>query len=461
MNKLMKSFFLLSMLFAIVVWSVGCTASDQQQVQDSNSSEPSVQSMPQDDSGSDSQPEEQSLPPMPDEPVTLTLYSHWAAINNDNDVQALFGTALEQYPNASIELLRGVNMQDLIAAGEVPDLVAVPNGSMFDMLELELASDLTQFIEDYEIDLERFVPEAIDAIRSYSDKGEFLAIPYTLNYGLLIYNQDIFDQFAVPYPEDGMTWDELNDLSQRVTQTYDGVQFIGLDPGAIKSLSHSYLLPAMDETEEKPILHSEGYQNLFAVLKRIYDIPGIVDRDANRYSYGIDFFLKEQRLAMHSVWLAAITSRLPEHGDSLNWDLAGHPVFPERPDIGKEIEFQSLLVTPNSENKIAAYYIIQAMVSDESQQKMNRGKNLTILNKPEWHKNFASDTQLFEGKNLEGIFSVKPAPASRYTKYDNQLYNYVGEALRAVVLENADINSALRAANEKAEQYIAERKAQQ
>ena len=456
MKKLLKSVLLLSMLFAVVVWFVGCTASEQQQVHESSGQLERLEN-----NDSDTQPENQSLPPMSDEPVTLTLYSHWAAINNDNDVQALFGTALEHYPNVTIELLRGVNMVDLIAAGEVPDLVAVPNGSMFDMLELELASDLTDFIQDFQIDLERFVPEAIGAIQSYSDEGEFLAIPYTLNYGLLIYNQDIFDQFAVPYPEDGMTWEEMIDLAQKVTQTYDGVQYIGLDPGAIKSLSRSYLLPAMDEDEEKPNLHSDGYQNMLALLKRIYDIPGTVDREANRYSYGIDFFLKDQRLAMHSVWLAAITSRLTEHGDSLSWDLAGHPVFPERPDIGKEIEFQSLLVTPNSENKIPVYYIIQAMVSDESQQRMNKGKNLTILNEPEWHTNFASDTQLFEGKNLEGIFSVKPAPASRYTKYDNQLYNYVGEALRAVVLENADINSALREANEKAEQYIAEKKAQE
>src|SRR5690606_14434267 len=126
----------------------------------------------------------------------------------------------------------------------------------------------------------------------------------------------------------------------------------------IKSLSRSYLLPTLDEQEEKPVLDSDGYKDLFMMLKQIYDIPGIVDRDANRYSYGIDFFLKEQRLAMHSVWLAAITSRLPNYIDAFNWDLAGHPVFPERPDAGKEIEFQSLLVSPTSENKTAAYYII-------------------------------------------------------------------------------------------------------
>jgi len=294
------------------------------------------------------------------------------------------------------------------------------------------------------------------ALKSYGKNGELYGIPYTLNYGALVYNKDIFDKFAVPYPKDGMTWEQVTELAARVTRAEGGSQYVGLDPGAIKSFSRSYLLSTVNETEDRAVLDSEGYKKLFAVLKNIYDIPGIVD-PKNKYSYGIDWFLKEQKLAMHSVWLAALTSRLPQFEQSankFNWDLAGHPVFSDRPGVGKEIEFQSLLVPPGAKNKEAAYRVLLTVIGDESQTAMNKGSNLTILNKPELKLQFASDTNVYKGKNLEGVFKVKPAPAPMYSEYDAQIYNYLGDALKSMIVNKEDINTVLRVANEKANKYI-------
>ena len=395
--------------------------------------------------------------PVVNEPVTLKLYSHYAAINNDQDVQALFGTVMAKHPNIKIELVRGVKITDLIAAKEIPDLVAVPNGSMYDMLTLGLASNLNQdFVQKYGVDMNRFEPEAVKALKSYGKNGELFGIPYTLNYGVLIYNKDIFDKFAAPYPEDGMTWEDITNLAAKVTRLEGGTQYVGLDPGAIKSFGRSYLLPTVNQTEDKAVLDSEGYKKLFSILKQIYDIPGIVD-PKNKYSYGIDWFLKEQKLAMHSVWLAAITSRLPQFEQSaskFSWDLAGHPVFSDRPGIGKEIEFQSIMVPPASKNKEAAYRVLLTLIGDESQTAMNKGNNLTILNKPDLKLQFASNTNIYQGKNLEGVFKVKPAPAPMYSEYDAENYKYLGEALKSMVVDKEDVNTVLRVANEKANKYI-------
>ncbi|MEF3305859.1 ABC transporter substrate-binding protein [Paenibacillus sp. GYB003] len=395
--------------------------------------------------------------PIVKEPVTLKLYSHYAAINNDQDVQSVFGTVLAKHPNITIELVKGVNIADLIAAKEIPDLIAVPNGSMYDMLNLGLASDLNDdFVKKYGVDFNRFEPEAVKALRSYGKKGEVYGIPYTLNYGALIYNKDIFDTFAVPYPKDGMTWEEITDLAAKVTRVDSGTSFIGLDPGAIKSFSRSYMLPTVNQTEDRAVLDSEGYKRLFSLLKDMYDIPGVVD-PKNKYSYGIDWFLKEQKLAMHSAWLAAITSRLPpfeQSGNTFSWDLAGHPVFSDRPGIGKEIEFQSLLVPAASKHKEAAYRVLLTLIGDEAQSVMNKGNNLTILNKPELRVEFASNTNIYKGKNLEGVFKIKPAPAPMYSEYDAENYKYLGDAQKSMIVDKEDINTVLRTANERANKYM-------
>jgi multiple sugar transport system substrate-binding protein len=99
------------------------------------------------------------------------------------------------------------------------------------------------------------------------------------------------------------------------------------------------------------------------------------------------------------------------------------------------------------------------MISKEAQAEMNNGTNLTILNDPEMRKDFASNTDLFKGKNLEGIFKVKPAPSPINSVYDTQSWRYLFDAMGEVLFEKSDINSALNRAAEKADKYIREQKA--
>ncbi|WP_079909321.1 ABC transporter substrate-binding protein [Paenibacillus sp. 32352] len=389
------------------------------------------------------------------EPVTLKLYSHYAAINTPNDVDALFGTVKKKHPNINIELIKGTKLSDMIAAGEVPDLIATTHFYMNDLLPLGVASDMNDFVKKYRVDLSKFEPQAINAIKSYGKNGELYGIPYTLNYGVLIYNKDIFDRFGVPYPTDGMTWDQIIELSKRLTREENGVQYLGFDPGSERTFSRGYSLGTVND-KGAPIFDTEGYKKTFGLLKQMYEIPGYID-PKNKFQYGVDYFMKDQKLAMFPSWLAAITSRLPqlnEGGNGFNWDVVGHPAFDDKPGVGREIEFQSLMVPPTSKNKEAAYRVILTMISEESQKEMNKGNNLTILNDPELKKQFASNTDIYKGKNLEGIFKVKPAIAPINSEYDNENYKYLREALTGMIFDKKDINTVLREANEKAAKYI-------
>lgn len=395
------------------------------------------------------------------DPVTLKLFSHSAGINTEQDVNDLFIKPVQaKYPNITVELIKAtdVALDQLIPTGQIPDLIATSNYHMITPLEMGLGSDLRDFIKNHNIDLSKFEPQTINVINNYGKNGEFYGVPFSLNYGMVVYNQDIFDKFAVHYPTDNMTWNEMIDLARLVTKMDDGVQYVGIDPGPALALSRAYSAPLLDEKQEKAVLTNTAFQTIFSQAKRIFDIPGIVSPEA-RYSYGVGFFLKDKRLALYPYWLSAYTTQLTtseQLGSTFNWDIVTYPTYEGRPGIGREVDFHLLMVPETSKNKEHAYRVIEVLASEEAQKQMNKGARFTALKDFELRKQFASDMKVYEGKNIEGIFKVSPAPLPPSSRYDVKIYGFLNEAMKSMIVDQADINTVLRIAEEQANQYIKE-----
>lgn len=396
------------------------------------------------------------------EPVKLTVVNHGAGINNETDLEnVILKPVRTMYPNITIELVKGKSLSDIIAAGDTPDLVVTSNFYLDTLIEMGLATDLNEFVKTYKIDLNRLEPETISALNRYGKKGELYGMPFSMNYGIMAYNKDIFDKFGVAYPKDGMNWDQVIDLAKKVTRKADATQYLGIDPGLPQVMTRPYSLPVLDANQEKAALTTDAYKSVFSKLRSIYDIPGMIDPKTNYLKDNIDHFLKDQRVAMHPYWIAALSTRvlpLVQQGQNFNWDLVSFPSYADRPGVGREVDFHLFMVTPASKNKEAAYRVLQAMQSNEAQVMMNKGGRLTALKDPQIKKDFATDLKIFEGKNLTGVFSVKPAPAPLSSMYDSKVYSFLGEALKSMLLSGTDINTALREAEEKANKYIEEEK---
>ncbi|WP_028548488.1 ABC transporter substrate-binding protein [Paenibacillus sp. UNC451MF] len=397
------------------------------------------------------------------EPVTLTIYSYNASVLNDTDLEELVTRSIKaKFPNITPQLIpqSATTLDKMIASGEIPDMILSTSYWYYDLLDRGLVSDLNSFIKNENISFSKFEPEAIDVMKSFSDKGEILGMPYSIMYNMLIYNKDIFDKFAVPYPKDGMTWDETIELAKRVTRVEQGVQYVGLDIGPPTRLTRQLGLPAIDEKGEKAVFQTEGYKKAYSLLEKLYGIPGIVEPN-KRYEYGIDFFLKDQKLAMYQFNTAAITARLPqlkETGKDFNWDVVSLPTFEDKKGYSREPEVQMAAVTPNSKNKKAAYAVIKTMISEEAQRAMNRGSKATVLADPAMKKEYALDTKLYEGKNIKNVFVPKLTKVPRQHKYDIKVYPFLNEAAKKIAYEKKDINTVLREAEEKANKWIQENK---
>lgn len=124
------------------------------------------------------------------EPVTLKFFNYGASIVNQQDLEDYVIKPVQaKYPNIKFEQIKGMNLEQLVASGEVPDIISSSNYYLNDMLELGLLSDLNGFIKKEKVDLNRFAPGLFDALKPFGKNGEIYAIPYAMNYGVLVYNK--------------------------------------------------------------------------------------------------------------------------------------------------------------------------------------------------------------------------------------------------------------------------------
>src|SRR5699024_8719212 len=144
------------------------------------------------------------------------------------------------------------DIEDEITQDKIPDIFYISGGDQIPNLDVyELSYDLTELIEESDFDLSTIADEQIDIVRKWSG-GEIKYFPYVKRWDVLYYNKDIFDKFGVDYPEDGMTWNEVEASAREVNGEIDGNEYRGIDissTGAmIKQLEVNHVDPETDES---------------------------------------------------------------------------------------------------------------------------------------------------------------------------------------------------------------------
>jgi hypothetical protein len=79
---------------------------------------------------------------------------------------------------------------------------------------------------------------------------------------------------------------------------------------------------------------------------------------------------------------------------------------------------------------------------------------LTSLKDQKYQQSFGEEIKSLKGKNVGAIFKMEPAPVPGLTLYDGIARGEAGTAANNVVKGAVDINTALRTAEEAANQKI-------
>ncbi|MCC2683142.1 MAG: extracellular solute-binding protein family 1 [Paenibacillaceae bacterium] len=242
----------------------------------------------------------QSVPQkVSNDPVTLLVYL--GASVSDEDFKLLFADPVQKkYPNITLKSVapaKGTTINELIASGTIPDLITTPNADMLGYKQQDLLYDIAPLLKQNKIDLSRFLPATIDAVKS--DKGEVWAVPYAMQFDTMYYNKDVFDKFGVAYPKDGMTWDNAIELGKKVTRKDGSVQYRGLDVVSSYLMSFPFALPYVNGKTNKSAMTDPKWKSVFEITKQIQTIPGNEPpKPEPGASTEADYFIKDKNIAM-------------------------------------------------------------------------------------------------------------------------------------------------------------------
>jgi len=383
------------------------------------------------------------------EQIELTIFKYGGVTLTQTEVETYFAPVEKKFPHIQIKLLdipEGDPIEPLLTAGTIPDLIF--GGSYGELKEKDLLADLAPLKAKYGYDESRLKPEVVSAINQSSEGNQF---PFSINLPVIYVNKDIFDRFNVPYINELKTWDEIIDIAKKLTRSDDGVNYIGIDLTPSK-LGSSLSLDLIDPVTEKAAVTNEAWTKVFQTIKKLYDIPGFVQGDDYRHDDKDDVFYVDRNLAMYSHNLAQLVGPLEElrkQGVTLNWDFAPHPNFEEALGTSLKINVHRFGVTKGGAHQEEAYQVLNYLLSDEVQRLVSRNGRVSVLNDPELEKEYGADIEVLKGKTIENIFKATPRPLSNEHVNERKVSKYLTEAASDIALKGADVNTALRTAEEK------------
>jgi multiple sugar transport system substrate-binding protein len=423
------------------------------------------------EAGSDGKKEgEPSLPAgtsAKSEPVTLTFFEPSTGQSRELFMEQ-YGNAIEKkFPHVKTNFVHitpkdgggYILLPDLLASGTHIDVVFSSIGAIHSrFIDYQLQSDITDLITKYKYDLSRLDDTAVGLMREIAGGGIY-GLPVTNNPGVLVYNRDLFDKFGVPYPRDGMTWDETYDIAKKMTRTDGGVNYRGF----VTSFSHIALMNQLsanfvDRATFKPLLSTDDKWKKHADnLVRFFQIPGNEVKGTNLAQMN-KWFIEERIAAMYAtqVWLSP-----SDPLNLVNWDLASLPEYGDLRGIGSQPYPTYFNITNMAKGtaRDTAFQVIAWLTSDEYQLAKSKEGVLPMVKSPEIRTAFGSNMPFLKGRNVKALMPAKPAAASVWTKYTPVANAAMLEQLDKVLQGQIDVNAAMRQAAEAVEKKVAEDKA--
>jgi multiple sugar transport system substrate-binding protein len=273
------------------------------------------------------------------------------------------------------------------------------------------------------------------------------------------YNKDIFDKFGVAYPKNGMVWEELTELSRKLTRTEGGKSYLGFAPFPNYTLYMNPLsIPVVDEKSLAPTINTDPRWNKFfqTLIVAPSEVPGAREYLSAMKTNVIDGFYETQDVAMLVNVSFSANNRNGLH--KFNWDWVAVPTFKETPSIGMQPYTQYFGITKMAKDKDAAMEVLKFLVSDEFQMSVAKRGYMPVLKNDEIRKQFGKETA-FKDKNWSAYFYHKMAEVPYKGGYEIPISSIYAGNISQVMTGKIDVNTALRISEESAVKKLQELKA--
>lgn len=392
----------------------------------------------------------------PPEPVELVFKDATFGWSAENFMEN-YGKAIEKkYPHMKITFVpkSAAPIKEMIAAKSRLDVVIVALSGFYANIEdNKLQFDMTPFIKKHQFDLERIDPTTVALAKQLAGGGMY-GMPVNGAASPIVYNKDLFDKFGVTYPSDKMTWDDLYETTKKLSRSEGGIQYYGTIISPVDAmLRNSFSLGFIHPTTRKADFTSAKWKDYIGNMLRFYEIPGN-QVTVTQLGGGTTrtLFHKEQRLAM---WLPVSGTGIGDLSfEGINYDFAQIPSFKDLPGVGPQSWPLFFYLTSVSEHKEEAFKALAYLASDEFQMQKSRAGILTVLKSKEIRQAFAQSAPEYKGKNLQAFLPETFAPPAYMSKYNGIAISEMNNAFGEMVTGKSDYNTALKAAEERANKQI-------
>ncbi|TNJ65385.1 extracellular solute-binding protein [Paenibacillus hemerocallicola] len=394
------------------------------------------------------------------EPVTLKFY---AKTPIDDFEKYINQFVKKKFPHVTLQVVenkKGSEIQDLITANEIPDIIWEGLTNMGAALaEYDVPMDLTPLAKKYGFDMNKYDTKLVDSIKSYSSKGEILYIPYNVLVFGLHYNKDIFDKFGVSYPKDNRTWEEVTELGKRLTRKEGDLQYIGLRPPlGVNRVQSQLSLSYVDAGGQKAVLAADGWKRLFDTFKSMNEFPNAPV--IKSFFDARDEFLKKRTVAMLPDILQLQNSDMALlEKEGLKWDFVTYPTFKDKPGVGVGVFSDGFVLPKGSKHADLAFQIVTFLSTDpDVQTEATKNGRITALKDPKVLEHAFENNPAAKGKNVQSVLTQKYPDPIRSSPYNGTGSGIINAKLVDYVNGKADVNTLLKQAEEEFDKKIAELK---
>ncbi|TNJ61210.1 carbohydrate ABC transporter substrate-binding protein [Paenibacillus hemerocallicola] len=404
----------------------------------------------------------------PREPVEISIFHYNGTWSQEQNDKVFAEPITKKYPYIKVKAISyqgPKQLEEMVVSGTLPDLIMTTPGPGFEttIRKYESQFDLTPLIKQYKYDLNQLDPSAVGSVRSLSTKGELFSLPIYMAPNTLYYNKTIFDKFGVAYPKDGMSWDDVYELSKRLTRNDNGVQYRGFLASYVHLMRLNQVSQKLfDGTGQKVAFDTSEFKNYLKDIFRIYELPGYgFDKLSIESNVLNGLFLKEQTVAMLEPG-GTLLGEESLAGLGNNWDFTSFPSIKDKPGVGYQPYPFLISMFNTSKHKEEAFEAMAYLTSAEFQTAATKqGTLLPVLKDKSILQQFGQESAFYKGKNV-GVLMPKqfaPVPDEPFSEFTATAQTALYGIYKKVVTGNADINTAFREGTEEANKKIEELKA--
>lgn len=247
------------------------------------------------------------------------------------------------------------------------------------------------------------------------------------------------------------------ELHALLTREDEGVQYIGIDLRFPDHMVSPYTQPFVDPETNKALIDIPIYRKIMGLFQQMYETPGYIQ--GTKYAYGPTGFVSGHIQAMQPDWVTKIVSDLLQaeaDGTAPNWDMVTNPTFEDKVGAGRHALADMLIISEPSKHKEQAMQVIEMVVSREQQIELSKDSRVTVLDDPEIEKLFGTNNPSLADKNTAAIFANPSSPTPPPHIADKEVQRLIRALRREMAINQKDMNTALREAQDAADQAIQE-----